>query len=42
MKNLYLRYKNSELEKLNKLVNIIVEDLIFRQVMQQITTDGSL
>ncbi len=42
MKNLYLRYKNSDLEKLNKLANIIVEDLISRQVIQQITTDGSL
>ena len=40
--NLYLRYKNSDLEKLNKLTNIIVEGLISRQVLQQVTTDGSL
>jgi hypothetical protein len=41
MKNLYLRYKNSDLEKLNKLTDII-EDLISRQVLQQVATDGSL
>lgn len=42
MKNLYLRYKNSDLEKLNKLTDIIIEDLISRQVLQQVATDGSL
>src|SRR5690348_3800281 len=42
MSNLYLRYKNSDLEKLNKLADIIIEDLISRQVLQQVTTDGSL
>ena len=41
MKNLYFRYKNSALEKLNKLTDII-EDLISRQVLQQVATDGSL
>jgi hypothetical protein len=34
MKNLYLRYKDSDLEKLNKLTDIIIEDLISRQVLQ--------
>ena len=42
MKNLYIRYKNSALEKLNKLTDIIIEDLISRQVLQQVATDGSL
>ena len=42
MKNLYLRYKNSDMEKLNKLTDIVVEDLISRQVLQQVTTGGSL
>jgi hypothetical protein len=42
MKNLYFRYKNSALEKLNKLTDIIIEDLISRQVLQQVATDGSL
>jgi hypothetical protein len=42
MSNFCLRYKNSDLEKLNKLTDIIIEDLISRQVLQQVTTDGSL
>ena len=42
MSNLYLRYKNADLEKLNKLTNIIVEGLISRQVLQQVMIDGSL
>lgn len=42
MSNLYLRYKNADLEKLNKLTDIIIEVLISRQVLQQVKTDGSL
>jgi hypothetical protein len=41
MSNLYLRYKNADLEKLNKLTDIIIEVLISRQVLQRVTTDGS-
>ncbi len=42
MSNLYLRYKNSDLDKLNKLINILVEGLISQQVLEQVTRDGSL
>jgi hypothetical protein len=31
--NLYLRYRNSNLEKLNELVNIVSENLLSRQVI---------
>jgi hypothetical protein len=33
MMNLYLRYRNSNLEKLNELVNIVSENLLSRQVI---------
>jgi hypothetical protein len=33
MMNLYLRYRNSSLEKLNELVNIVSENLVSRQVV---------
>ena len=33
MMNLYLRYRNSNLEKLNELVNLVSENLISRQVI---------
>jgi hypothetical protein len=42
MSNLYLRYKNSDLEKLNKLADIVIDDLISRQVLWRGTADGSL
>src|SRR5919197_3043175 len=33
MMNLYLRYRNSNLEKLNELVNLVSENLLSRQVI---------
>jgi hypothetical protein len=33
MMNLYLRYRNSNLEKLNELVNIVSENLLSRQII---------
>ena len=33
MMNMYLRYRNSNLEKINELVNIVSENLLFRQVI---------
>ena len=42
MSNLYLRYRNSDLEKLKELTDIVIENLISRQVLQRIVTDGSL
>lgn len=33
MINLYLRYRNSNLEKINELVNIVSENLLSRQVI---------
>ena len=45
MMNLYLRYRNSNLEKLNELVNIVSENLISRHVLikksNKITADNS-
>ena len=37
--NLYLRYRNSNLEKLNELVNLVSEDLISRQVVAKKCSD---
>ena len=42
MSNLYLRYKNSDLKRMNKLAIIIVDDLISRHVLQQVAANGSL
>lgn len=42
MSNLYLRYRNSDLKKLNELTDIVIENLICRQVLQLVLTDGSL
>jgi hypothetical protein len=40
MMNLYLRYRNSNLEKLNELVNIVSENLLSRQVIIKKTNDS--
>jgi hypothetical protein len=42
MSNLYLRYRTSNLEKLNELTDIIIENLISRQVLQGVERDRSL
>lgn len=43
MMNLYLRYRNSNLEKLNELINLVSENLLFRQVIKKSSdTDNSL
>lgn len=42
MLNLYLRYRTSNLEKLNELIDIITENLISRQVLQRVEMDRSL
>jgi hypothetical protein len=42
MSNLYLRYRNSDLEKLNELTDIVIENLISSQVLQRVMTDGSV
>jgi len=41
MMNLYLRYRNSNLEKLNELVNLVSENLISRQVIIKKTNNIS-
>ena len=44
MMNLYLRYRNSSLDNLNELLNLVCENLLFRQVIRKIndTDDNSL
>ena len=44
MMNLYLRYRNSSLDNLNELINLVCENLLFRQVIRKIndTDDNSL
>jgi hypothetical protein len=42
MSNFYLRYRNSNLEKLIELTDIVIENLISRQVLQQVKNDRSL
>ena len=42
MSNLYLRYRTSNLEKLNELTDIIIENLVSRQVLQRVEMDRSL
>lgn len=42
MSNLCFRYKNSNLEKLNELADIVIQNLISRQVLQQVKIDRSL
>src|SRR5919197_1517080 len=39
MMNLYLRYRNSNLEKLNELVNLVSENLLSRQVIIKKSSD---
>ena len=41
MINLYLRYRNSNLQQMNNIISVVVEKLIFKQVLQQ-TEDNSL
>ena len=40
MMNLYLRYRNSNLNKLNEMVNLVTEDLLSRQVIIIKTNDS--
>lgn len=42
MSNLYLRYRNTNLEMVTKLTDIVVEDLVSRRVLQQVMSDRSL
>lgn len=42
MSSLCLRYRNSNIDKLNEFAEIVIQDLISRQVLQQIKIDGSL
>jgi hypothetical protein len=42
MSNLCFRYKNSNLEKLNELADIVIQNLISRQVLQQVKIGRSL
>ena len=42
MSNLYLRYRNTNLEMVTKLTDIVVEDLISRKVLQRVMSDRSL
>ena len=39
MMNMYLRYRNSNLEKLNELVNLVTENLLSRQVIIKQSSD---
>ena len=43
MMNLYLRYRNSNLEKLKELINLVSENLLLRKVIKKNSdTDNSL
>jgi hypothetical protein len=39
MMNLYLRYRNSNLENLNEMVNLVSENLLSRKVMKMMNSD---
>lgn len=39
MKNIYLRYRNSNLENLNEMVNLVSENLLSRKVMKMMNSD---
>jgi len=42
MSNLYLRYRNTNLEMVTELTDIVVEDLISQKVLRRIMSDKSL
>jgi hypothetical protein len=37
--NLYLRYRNSNLENLNEMVNLVSENLLLRKVIKMMNSD---
>jgi hypothetical protein len=39
MMNLYLRYRNSNLENLNEMVNLVSENLLLRKVIKMMNSD---